>query len=60
MRDGYGGSGYHGSDNCGSGNHDATSSKLATSGPVAVAGGQRRTVVLLDSAGVLRFRVIQE
>ena len=36
------------------------SPKVATSGPVVVPSGERRTVVLLDSAGVLRFRVIQE
>ncbi|MGZ8455267.1 MAG: DUF4397 domain-containing protein [Gemmatirosa sp.] len=36
------------------------SPKLATTGPVNVPSGERRTVVLLDSAGVLRFRVIQE
>lgn len=36
------------------------SPKVATSGPVLVPSGERRTVVLLDSAGVLRFRVIQE
>jgi len=37
-----------------------TSTKLATTGPVQVPSGERRTVVLLDSAGVLRFRVIAE
>lgn len=37
-----------------------TSTKLATTGPVQVPSGQRRTVVLMDSAGVLRFRVITE
>jgi len=37
-----------------------SSAKLATTGPVQVPSGQRRTVVLLDSAGVLRFRVIAE
>jgi hypothetical protein len=36
------------------------SPKLATTGPVVVPSGERRTVVLLDSAGTLRFRVIQE
>lgn len=36
------------------------SPKVATSGPVQVPSGERRTVVLLDSAGVLRFRVIAE
>ena len=36
------------------------SPKLATTGPVVVPSGERRTVVLLDSAGALRFRVIQE
>jgi hypothetical protein len=34
--------------------------KLATTGAVNVASGERRTVVLLDSAGILRFRVIVE
>jgi hypothetical protein len=34
--------------------------RLATTGPITVPGGERRTVVLLDSAGVLRLRVIQE
>ncbi|MDF1505435.1 DUF4397 domain-containing protein [Roseisolibacter sp. H3M3-2] len=34
--------------------------KGATTGPIALAAGQRRTVVLLDSAGVLRFRVIAD
>ena len=34
--------------------------RLATTGPIAVPSGERRTVVLLDSAGVLRLRVIQE
>ncbi|MEO7769530.1 MAG: DUF4397 domain-containing protein [Gemmatimonadaceae bacterium] len=34
--------------------------KLATTGPVNVPSGERRTVVLVDSAGVLRFRVIAE
>jgi len=32
--------------------------KLATTGSVTVPSGERRTVVLLDSAGVMRFRVI--
>lgn len=36
------------------------SPKVATTGPLVVPSGERRTVVLLDSAGVLRFRVIQE
>lgn len=35
-----------------------TGPKLATTGSVNVPDGQRRTVVLLDSAGVLRFGVI--
>ncbi|MDB4891540.1 MAG: hypothetical protein JWL61_3395 [Gemmatimonadetes bacterium] len=34
--------------------------KLATTGAVNVPSGERRTVVLLDSAGTLRFRVIAE
>lgn len=34
--------------------------KLVTTGPVTVPAGERRTVVLLDSAGALRFRVIRE
>jgi hypothetical protein len=34
--------------------------KGATTGPVTVPADERRTVVLLDSAGVLRFRVIPE
>jgi hypothetical protein len=34
--------------------------KLATTGLVNVPAGERRTVVLVDSAGVLRFRVIPE
>lgn len=36
------------------------SNKLATTGQVQVPSGQRRTAVLMDSAGVLRFRVIAE
>jgi hypothetical protein len=34
--------------------------KLATTGAVNVPSGERRTVVLLDSAGTLRFRVITD
>ena len=34
--------------------------KLATTGSITVPSGERRTVVLLDSAGVMRFRVIVE
>ena len=34
--------------------------RLATTGSITVPSGERRTVVLLDSAGVLRLRVIQE
>jgi hypothetical protein len=34
--------------------------KLATTGAITVPSGERRTVVLLDSAGVMRFRVIVE
>jgi hypothetical protein len=34
--------------------------KLATTGAVNVPSGERRTVVLLDSLGVLKFRVIAE
>jgi hypothetical protein len=34
--------------------------KLATTGAVQVPSGQRRTAALMDSAGVLRFRVIAE
>lgn len=32
--------------------------KLATTGPVAVPAGERRTVALVDSAGVMKFLVI--
>jgi len=35
-----------------------TTAKLATTGSVAIPAGEKRTVVLLDSVGVLRFRVI--
>ncbi len=34
--------------------------RLATTGAVTVPSGERRTVVLLDSLGVLKFRVIAE
>ena len=34
--------------------------KLATTGPFTIPAGQRRTVALVDSAGVLRMRVIEE
>jgi Domain of unknown function (DUF4397) len=34
--------------------------KLATTGAISVPAGERRTVVLLDSLGVMRFRVIAE
>jgi hypothetical protein len=34
--------------------------KLATTGAINVPAGERRTVVLLDSLGVMRFRVIAE
>jgi hypothetical protein len=34
--------------------------KLATTGSISIPSGARRTVVLLDSAGVLRFNVIVE
>jgi hypothetical protein len=34
--------------------------KLATTGAITVPSGERRTVVLLDSAGVMTFRVIAE
>jgi hypothetical protein len=37
-----------------------STTKLATTGPVNIPAGQRRTVVLLDSAGNKRFRVIDE
>ena len=37
-----------------------STTKLATTGAVVVPSGERRTVVLLDSAGVMRFRVIVE
>ena len=37
-----------------------STTKLATTGAVNVPSGERRTVVLLDSAGVLRFKVIVE
>lgn len=39
---------------------DAAGAVLARSGDVVIPAGERRTVVLLDSAGVLRFRVIGE
>ena len=32
--------------------------KLATSGPIAIPSGEHRTVVLLDSAGVMRLRLL--
>jgi len=35
-----------------------TTPKLATTGAVTIPAGEKRTVVLLDSAGVMRFRVI--
>jgi hypothetical protein len=35
-------------------------SKLATTGAITVPSGEKRTVVLLDSLGVLKFRVIAE
>jgi len=35
-----------------------TTLKVATTGVVSVPAGEKRTVVLLDSAGVMRFRVI--
>ena len=35
-----------------------TTTKLATTGLVQVPSGEKRTVVLLDSAGVMLFRVI--
>jgi hypothetical protein len=34
--------------------------RLATSGAIAVPSGEKRTVVLVDSAGVLKFRVLPE
>jgi hypothetical protein len=34
--------------------------KLATTGPFTIPAGQRRTVALVDSAGTLRLRVIEE
>lgn len=34
--------------------------KGLTTGPVPIPGGGRRTVILLDSAGVLRFRVLAD
>jgi len=37
-----------------------STAKLASTGAVNVPNGERRTVVLLDSAGVARFRVIPE
>jgi hypothetical protein len=36
-----------------------SNTRLATTGPITVPSGERRTVVLLDSAGVARFQVIQ-
>ena len=35
-----------------------TTTRIATTGSVAIPAGEKRTVVLLDSAGVMRFRVI--
>ena len=35
-----------------------STAKLATTGPLSIPAGEKRTVVLLDSAGVMRFRVI--
>ena len=35
-----------------------TTLKIATTGPVSISAGEKRTVVLLDSAGVMRLRVI--
>lgn len=36
----------------------SSTTKVATTGSVAIPAGEKRTVVLLDSAGVMRFRVI--
>lgn len=38
----------------------ATGTRLATTGAVALTSGQRATVVLVDSAGTLRLRVVRE
>jgi hypothetical protein len=37
-----------------------STAKIATTGAITVPNGERRTVVLLDSAGVVRFRVLNE
>ena len=37
-----------------------STAKIATTGPITIGVGDRRTVVLLDSAGVVRFRVLNE
>ena len=36
-----------------------STTRLASTGPISVPSGERRTVVVLDSAGVARFQVIQ-
>lgn len=37
-----------------------SASTIATTGPIDIPSGQRRTVALVDSAGVLRLRVLEE
>jgi hypothetical protein len=37
-----------------------STAKLATTGPVSIPAGERRTIAVLDSAGVLKLRVLPE